>query len=78
MKELKMNTSRKLSLSHIRMTVLCPKCDVEMNHTTLVGIEVEKCPSCEGLFFDKGETEKLVNRKIRYQRWKRLLGINFV
>lgn len=39
----------------------CPKCDKEMTAETYGGTEVDKCPECEGIFFDQGELEKLLS-----------------
>lgn len=38
----------------------CPRCgaDLEVEHYS--GIEVERCPECQGLWFDAGEAERLV------------------
>ena len=41
----------------------CPKCNCEMGRQTVSGIEVDRCSSCFGLWFDSGELEKLRNRK---------------
>lgn len=41
----------------------CPKCDQQMQAHTYAGTEVDKCPNCEGIFFDKGELDKLVAGK---------------
>ncbi len=38
----------------------CPKCDKEMTPQTYNDVEVDKCPSCEGIYFDQGELDKLI------------------
>lgn len=39
----------------------CPKCsDMAMQLETWPGVELERCPRCEGLFLDAGELERLV------------------
>lgn len=53
-----------------RRIIQCPKCLVGMSLTTVAGISVEKCPSCEGTFFDKGEVESVVRKKLRFERFK--------
>ncbi|MFH2009786.1 MAG: zf-TFIIB domain-containing protein [bacterium] len=40
----------------------CPKCKVEMSAHTVVGIEVDKCPDCEGIYFDQGELDQLLTQ----------------
>jgi hypothetical protein len=37
----------------------CPKCSVAMQTIRFRGVEVEVCPSCDGIFFDKGEVDRL-------------------
>jgi Zn-finger nucleic acid-binding protein len=53
-----------------RRMIRCPKCLVGMSLTTVAGISVEKCPSCEGTFFDKGEVESLLRKHLRFERFK--------
>ncbi len=55
-----------------RQTIRCPKCHVGMSFTTVAGISVEKCPLCEGVFFDKGEVETLVRKSVRFEKFKSL------
>lgn len=38
----------------------CPKCDGEFEKVTFSGIEVERCVSCAGLWFDLMEKEDLL------------------
>jgi len=37
----------------------CPKCEVAMTPITYAGIEVDRCPQCDGLWFDALEAERL-------------------
>jgi Zn-finger nucleic acid-binding protein len=38
----------------------CPKCRTgEMENVVFEGIEVDRCPSCGGMWFDAGEAETL-------------------
>ena len=37
----------------------CPKCDGEFEKVTFSGIEIERCMSCAGLWFDLMEKEDL-------------------
>lgn len=53
-----------------RPMIRCPKCHVGMSLTMVAGISVEKCPVCEGTFFDKGEVESLVRKNLRFERFK--------
>lgn len=41
----------------------CPKCEMELVTKTRTGVEIEQCPSCKGIWLDKGELEKLIQRE---------------
>ena len=36
----------------------CPKCDGEFEKITFSGIEIERCNTCQGLWFDEGELHR--------------------
>jgi len=38
----------------------CPKCGHKMSVEKLQGISVERCSFCEGIFFDAGELERVL------------------
>jgi Zn-finger nucleic acid-binding protein len=44
-------------------TLKCPKCDAVMEKVAFGGIEVDRCTSCKGLWFDALEREKLKDVK---------------
>lgn len=54
----------------------CPKCGNDMHVETSSGIEIEKCSSCEGIFFDRGELEQLLVKHDSERRgfFRRLMG----
>jgi len=53
----------------------CPKCGHDMSVETISGIEVERCTSCEGIFFDRGELEQLLlKHEDRRGFFRRLMG----
>jgi len=58
----------------------CPKCGADMETQKIEGIEVEKCLSCEGIYFDRGEIEQLLLAHDAHRRgfFRRLLGFNKV
>ena len=41
------------------MNLTCVKCTSVLNNTVIGGIEVDVCPSCGGLWLDRGEIERL-------------------
>lgn len=43
----------------------CPKCRTEeMARESHGGVEVERCPTCRGLWLDRGELEALLERRL--------------
>jgi len=41
----------------------CPQCpDVALAMTDRQGIEIDYCPSCRGIWLDRGELDKLLER----------------
>jgi Zn-finger nucleic acid-binding protein len=40
----------------------CPKCDQPLAITQRQGVEIDKCPSCRGVWLDRGELDKIINR----------------
>lgn len=37
----------------------CPKCQHDMQEVECAGVVIDRCESCHGLWFDKGEAEAL-------------------
>jgi len=37
----------------------CPLCDVELLMTEKLGVEIDYCPKCRGIWLDRGELEKI-------------------
>ncbi|MFN8534604.1 MAG: zf-TFIIB domain-containing protein [Dehalococcoidia bacterium] len=40
----------------------CPTCQVELRMTDRQGIEIDYCPQCRGVWLDRGELDKLIER----------------
>jgi uncharacterized protein len=40
----------------------CPKCQIDMLITEKKGIEIDYCPTCFGVWLDKGELEKIIEK----------------
>ena len=40
----------------------CPTCNVDLLLADKQGIEIDYCPTCRGIWLDRGELEKLVER----------------
>jgi len=41
----------------------CPKCGSSLKDSNILGIYVEQCPDCGGVFMDQGEIETLLEAK---------------
>jgi Zn-finger nucleic acid-binding protein len=55
----------------------CPKCQTNLMISDRQGIEIDFCPQCRGVWLDRGELDKLVERASRYvddddddKRWR--------
>ena len=44
----------------------CPKCGMTMNPIIINDVEIDKCFSCGGLYFDDGELEKVTGRETNF------------
>lgn len=42
--------------------VNCPRCLEAMRQTNRMGVEIDYCPRCRGVWLDGGELEKLIER----------------
>ena len=40
----------------------CPVCDVNLNMTERQGVEIDYCPQCRGVWLDRGELDKIIER----------------
>ncbi|MFC7330527.1 zf-TFIIB domain-containing protein [Marinactinospora rubrisoli] len=46
----------------------CPKCPGELSRRVLVGVTVDQCGKCRGIFLDRGELEQLLEAEHRWTR----------
>ena len=42
--------------------MLCPSCNTELKIADRQGIEIDYCPSCRGVWLDRGELDKIIER----------------
>jgi len=42
--------------------MLCPVCAVELTMSDRQGIEIDYCPNCRGVWLDRGELDKIIER----------------
>jgi len=40
----------------------CPVCDVDLAMAERQGIEIDYCPKCRGVWLDRGELDKIIER----------------
>lgn len=40
----------------------CPICNVELKIVDRQGVEIDYCPKCRGVWLDRGELDKLIER----------------
>ena len=45
----------------------CPKCYEPLRISERQGIEIDYCPDCRGVWLDKGELDKIVERSLQYK-----------
>lgn len=42
--------------------MLCPVCKVGLHMSDRQGIEIDYCPQCRGIWLDRGELDKIIER----------------
>lgn len=42
--------------------MLCPACQATLSMTDRQGVEIDYCPKCRGVWLDRGELGKLIER----------------
>ena len=46
----------------------CPVCkDVTLLMAEKNGVEIDYCPECRGIWLDRGELEKIIERAVKYE-----------
>ena len=44
----------------------CPVCNVALTMTERQGVEIDYCPQCRGVWLDRGELDKIIERGSQY------------
>ncbi len=47
--------------------MLCPVCRVDLVLADRQGIEIDYCPQCRGIWLDRGELDKIIERNSSYE-----------
>ena len=42
--------------------MLCPNCQTALTMSERQGIEIDYCPTCRGVWLDRGELDKIIER----------------
>lgn len=45
---------------------LCPRCRIALVMSDRAGIEIDYCPRCRGVWLDRGELDKILERSAAY------------
>jgi Zn-finger nucleic acid-binding protein len=45
----------------------CPNCDETLVMSDRQGVEIDYCPKCRGVWLDKGELDKIIERSAEYE-----------
>ena len=46
----------------------CPNCNVNLVMTERSGVEIDYCPKCRGIWLDRGELDKIIDRSEHPER----------
>lgn len=42
----------------------CPNCNVDLVMTERQGVEIDYCPKCRGIWLDRGELDKIIEKSL--------------
>ena len=45
----------------------CPNCNETLVMTDRQGVEIDYCPACRGVWLDRGELDKIIERSAAYE-----------
>ncbi|MGH6616369.1 zf-TFIIB domain-containing protein [Sphingomonas sp.] len=54
-------------MNSTRNILPCPVCRSELMPSERQGIEIDSCPTCRGVWLDRGELDKIVERSAEYR-----------
>lgn len=47
--------------------LLCPVCQTDLMMADRQGVEIDYCPKCRGVWLDRGELDKIIERSAAYE-----------
>lgn len=57
-----MQVSEKEQMMTTNAVMSCPTCNVALVMSERQGIEIDYCPQCRGIWLDRGELDKIIER----------------
>ncbi len=42
--------------------MICPRCNSNLLMSNTKGVEIDHCPNCKGVWLDRGELDKIIDR----------------
>ncbi len=52
----------------------CPNCNANLLMTDRHGVEIDYCPQCRGVWLDRGELDKIIERSAGAEEAQRPMG----
>ncbi len=49
------------------LAMTCPVCHVALQMTSRQGVEIDFCPQCRGIWLDRGELDKILDKEASYR-----------
>ena len=46
----------------------CPICNVDLQMSERQGVEIDYCPQCRGIWLDRGELDKIIEKSSIYNQ----------
>lgn len=46
--------------------MICPRCNAQLAISNTHDVEIDYCPNCRGVWLDRGELEKIIERSNSY------------
>ncbi|MFZ5701340.1 MULTISPECIES: zf-TFIIB domain-containing protein [Sphingomonadaceae] len=60
-----------------KQSMLCPVCRVQLTLSERQSVEIDYCPQCRGVWLDRGELDKIIERSERVEEPRGRLSPNF-
>lgn len=54
--------AKRLEMNHSAAGMPCPICKVPLTMSERQGVEIDYCPQCRGVWLDRGELDKIIER----------------